>query len=190
MAKWINIIITCLVFPAIYEILKSIVIRSLNVFKEKSLPYTMTGFWCAHHTAKDEKVEKVFSTFEILDIQQQNTYLTVTIYQYINDGRFYTYKGKGYIRGEKIAISYEEAEEGMSNNTGNITIRREDTYQHRPQYVGIYSEFIRENKFCTSRPYALESLEISKMDKVLLKVLKNRYAKIYMEKASISYYEK
>ena len=78
----------------------------------------------------------------------------------------------------------------MSNNTGNITIRREDTYQHRPQYVEIYSEFIRENKFCTSRPYALESLEISKMDKVLLKVLKNRYAKIYMEKASISYYEK
>lgn len=183
MDKWTNIIITCLVFPAIYEILKAIVIRVLNLFKEKSLPYTMTGIWCTHHAAKDDKVEKVFSAFEILDIRQQNTQLTVTIYQYINDGRFYTYKGKGYVRGEKVAISYEEVGQRISSNTGNLTLRREDVYQHRPRYTGIYSEFIRDGKVCTSRPYILECSEISEADKLLLKVFKSRYAKTYMERS-------
>lgn len=179
-----NIIITCFVCPAVYEILKTSIKHIYGWLQNGSQPYTMTGFWWAYHQAKDENVGKVFSAYEILDIRQQNSHLIITLYHHTNDGRFYTYKGKGYIRGNKVAISYEELGKSNSDNTGNITLRRDNTYQHRPRYTGIYSEFKRDNKNCTSREYTIEGCEISIWNKMLLKVFKSCYAKKYIRKCT------
>lgn len=176
MDNWKSIIISSIISPAIFEILKYFSVFIINKIKEKSLPYTMDGYWYA------SVKESEYIGYELIKIKQRNNKLYFHIYQLTNDDRFYVYKGCGYIRDSKVSLSYEEAKENKSSVTGNITLLKRDITQHTPKFEGIYSHFFKEETICTTKPYNLFSLKINKMDRLLLLMFKSMYAKKYMKK--------
>lgn len=180
MNEWINFILTCLIAPAVFEILKIFTIWIINRIKESSIPYSMSGYWCTYHEATVDK--KNYSCYELLKIKQQGSRLSLQIYQLTKDNRFYVYKGTGYIRGVKVSFVYEEANSGISSSTGSMNLLRKDILQHTPRYEGIYSEFIGENQNCMSNPYILCFYDVGWIDKILILVFKSKYVKKYMKK--------
>lgn len=176
MDNWKNIIISAIVSPTIFEVLKYLIVFIINKIKEKSLPHTMDGYW--YSSVKESE----YIGYELIKIKQQSSKLYFHIYQLTKDNRFYVYKGCGYIRGSKVSLSYEEVKENKSSVTGNITLLKRDITQHTPKFEGIYSYFSKEETMCTTNPYNLFSLKINKMDRLLLLIFKSKYAKSYMKK--------
>lgn len=177
-----DIILTSIISPAIFEVLKFIIVTIKNKIKETSFPHTMNGFWCTFHESNVE--DHSYSAYELLEIKQQDSKLYVRLYQLTDDERFYTYRGFGYIRGNKASISYEEIKSEISSSTGTITLIRKDATQHVPVYEGVYSEFLKEEKECVFKKYSLTHIDIEKKNIFLLILLKTIYAKKYMNKDS------
>lgn len=180
MNKGTEVILTWLIAPTVFELLKIFVIWIINKIEERSLPYSMSGYWCTYHEMIVNN--QTYSCYELLKIKQQGSKLVLCIYQLTNDNRFYLYKGKGYIRGAKVSFSYEEVNSKFSSSTGNVSLLRKDILQHTPRYEGVFSEFIRENENCTCSPYILCFLDLGWFDKMMITIFKSRYIKNYMEK--------
>ncbi len=176
-----NVIVAWFIAPAMYEILKHIIILIKNKLQERTIEYTVSGYWGTVHSAKD-KDGKEYTAYELLKMKQKGNELRSKLYQLTNDGRFYTYNCTGYIKGQKISLAYSELNNKFSNDTGTINLLRFEKFQHTPNFVGVYSEFSKSDTSCTSKDYNLIPLKINAKDRVLLAILKSKYAQKYLEK--------
>ncbi len=179
---WINILITSLISPAVFEILKLFCSWLYNKLKNRSLPYTISGYWLACHNTEVVVENIAYTACEIIKIKQNGTNLSFVLYQLTNDKRFYIYRGVGYIRGSKVSLSYEETHSEISSNTGSFTLLKRDTLQHTSCFTGIYSEFVKEEKHCTSMPYSMHLLKLTYFERIMFTLFKSKYAKQYMKK--------
>ena len=178
-----NIIVTCFVAPAIYELLKHLLLLVKNKLQESNVEYTISGYWGAIHSDKD-KNGKEHTAYELLKISQEGNKLFSKLYQLTNDERFYTYNCVGYIKGQKVSLAYSELNNQFSNDTGTINLLRYEKFQHTPNFMGVYSEFSKSDTVCTSKEYNLIPVKLNLKERILLILLKSRYAKIYLKKES------
>ena len=176
-----NIIITCFLAPAIYEILKHIVFSICDKIRENGMPYVITGYWVAYHSSKFGDGSE-YAAFELIKIKQKNDKLFAKLFQLTDDERFYTYNCKGYIKGNKVVLSYCEANSSLSNAVGTFNLLRKEQLQHLPCFYGVYSEFIKDNRECSSSAYKLFPYKVPVFNRVLIYLLKSKYVRRYMRK--------
>lgn len=90
-----HIVITGVISCIVFEFLKYIFITIKNFINEKSLPFTVAGYWGAYHERDS------YSAYEFIALKQQGTGLKFKLYQKTSDDRFHFYRGRGYIRGKR-----------------------------------------------------------------------------------------
>ena len=159
----------------IFEILKGIFISIHNRICEKSLPFTVSGYWGTYHSSND------YSAFEFVVIKHQGVGLRVRLYQKTNDGRFHFYRGAGYIRGNKISLAYQEADKSKSNFTGTFNLLVSNASEHSLKLNGSYTEFSKNEEESTSHPYCLRELSLSLKEIILITAFRKHYIKKLMD---------
>lgn len=150
--NWSVTVISGIIVSTIFEILRYGFVSVLNRISEKSLPFTVDGYWGTHHSLGE------FSAFEFIILKQQGVSLKFSLYQQTNDGRFHFYRGVGYIRGSKISLAYHEANKNSSNSTGTFNLLVHNASEHSIKLVGNYTEYSGIAGNVLSRPYSLIEL--------------------------------
>lgn len=142
-------IISGIIVSTIFEVLKCGFVIALNRVSEKSLPFTVDGYWGTYHSLGE------FNAFEFIILKQQGVNLKFSLYQQTNDGRFHFYRGVGYIRGSKISLAYHEANKNRSNSTGTFNLLVHNASEHSIELIGNYTEYSSIDGNSLSHPYSL-----------------------------------
>ncbi len=182
-----GIIFTCFIAPFLYEMLKHLIFFAKDKLNDHINPYSISGYWVSFHSSKNENGVE-YSAYELLRFKQTKNNLSVKLYQHTNDDRFHIYKGLGFIKGNRISLSYCESNDSYSNDIGTFNLSREEESQHTPCFTGVYTEFSK-NSDCTAKDYKMTPLKISAIDRLLLSAFQSRYAKYYMNR-KFSYADK
>ena len=104
------------------------------------------------------------------------------IYQIINDGRKYEYKGKGIVRFDKLIIPYEEVTKRKSDYLGVLMLRFSNELEHSIFLKGKYFEFKKDRMEAKGYHYKLKEFEIGFADKVKIKLLGKNFAYELLER--------
>lgn len=169
-----DIIFTGIISATAFEIFKAIFIIIKNKISEKSLPFTVSGYWCTYH----EKA--MHGAYELVYLKHQGNKLKLKLYQKTNDKRFHFYKGNGYIRGDKISIAYQEANKSRSNHTGTFNLKIHNISEHSVCLYGNYTEFSKNNKESNSIRYELKECNLSSFNRLCIKFLGKFFIKNLM----------
>ena len=167
-------LLTGVTVSLIFEILKGIFFNIYNRICEKSLPFTVGGYWGTYHSLND------YSAFEFVVVKHQGVSLRVRLYQKTSDGRFHFYRGTGYIRGNKVSLAYQEADKNRSNLTGTFNLLVSNASEHSLKLNGSYTEFSKNEEKSTSHPYSLRELSLSLKEIILITILRKHYIKKLM----------
>ncbi len=175
-----NILITCFLAPLIFEILKVLLKQIIDFIRQKHMDFSMTGYWISHHCLEYDNGNK-YECNELLKIRQKNDKIFAKLYQATSDGRNYTYSCFGFIRGNKIVLSYCESNNHISNSIGTINLLKNEESQHYPSFSGIYNEFMNNKQSCVSMPYEMMHIKIPLHSRLLISIFKTNYTYRYMK---------
>lgn len=149
-------IFTGIVATSIFELLKFSYCFWRDRIAEKELPFSLAGYWCAYHESKDSKTQEIFSACELVRFCHKHDMIHMKLYQITNDGRCQYYKGIGYFRGNKITLSYCEADRQVSNHAGAFLLREKNIIEHVISLTGNYAEFRGDSFRARLYPYNLK----------------------------------
>ena len=162
--NFIEVIVTCLLAPLLFELLKIIVTGLYFKCLEKGHQFTISGFWWASVTEVDKNNNLCLGN-ELLRIKQKGCKVYFTLYQTAEEDRFHVYEGTGYIRGNKLVLAYQEIKKDSSNHIGTFSLRLNNEEEHSPSFVGVYVE-ARNESFQTF-PYTLKQYKMTLKNRIL-----------------------
>lgn len=155
-------IVDALIPAILFELLKTIFCYVYDKLVQSRIPFTIKGWWCTCHRRLAMDGTKEYCTYELVWLDYRNGCIRMRLYQLINDGRKYIYKGVGFVRGNKMVISYEETNKNISNKVGTFNLRITNQLEHETAFIGDYHELDRDNKKSTNCEYKLKKCSIAK----------------------------
>lgn len=181
MKNFLDTLILSIVATITYELLKKIIFTLSDIIKLRSLPFSISGYWCSYVVYK-VKNEKKYSAYELIKITYKKEIAYLKMYQITEDGRTSCYKGYGFLRGDKLAFAYSEAKKSTSNKVGTIILRYRNIIEHQVFLFGNYHEFRYNNFHSNSYPYRLKQYEINFFKSILCVILGEKYIFSLMKK--------
>lgn len=170
---WLSTIIGGILTTLIYELGKFIILYLFDKRTERSLEFSIDGYWCSFVTSKSKKSKEGYSGCELLKLRYRKGYIRMEIFHLTNDGRKYYYKGIGFLRGNKIAIAYGDSSDESSNHVGTMILRYSNILEHQIALVGNYHEFKQNEHQSTQTTYLIAKYQgtrrISEVKKFLLR---------------------
>lgn len=154
-------IIEALIPAILFELLKVVFCHIYDKLMQARIPFTIRGWWCTCHKRLAWDKSREYCTYELVWLDYKNGCICMRLYQLINDGRKYIYKGVGFIRGNKMVISYEEANKNASNKMGTFNLRITNQLEHETAFVGDYHELDRDNETSTNCEYRLKKCNVA-----------------------------
>lgn len=180
-------IITGIIATTIYEIAKYIIMFIIDRTEEKSKEFTISGAWSTYHESRSNIDNQLYSAVELVKLKYVRGKVIMNLYQITNDNRKYHYKGYGCLRGNKLTIAYEEANNKFSNHTGVIILKFQNIVEHSILLKGNYAEFRGNNEESTLYSYFLKPHKISAKNRIKIFLFKNKYIYKYMLKEEFIY---
>lgn len=180
---WFNTIIGGILTTLIYELGKSFILYIYDKRAERSLEFSIAGYWCSYVTARSERDKKVYTAYELMKLSYKKGHLRMELYHLTNDARKYYYKGIGFLRGDKIVIAYEDSSTEFSNHVGTMILRYTNILEHQVCLAGNYHEFKRNGHRSAQVAYLIKRYQgkrkISKLKKLLFG---RKYIYTFMQK--------
>lgn len=180
--SFIETIIIGIVATAIYEMSKKCVLIIYDIVSVKNVQFSVSGFWCSYHQSMSRNSLEEYTAYELMELKYKNGYIRVRLYQLTSDGRKHYYNGNGFLRGDKLAFSYEEVSQESSTQVGTIILRYSNLCEHQVFLVGNYHEFKKNEHSSTNIPYMVKKYHVDRVDKIKYRVLGRRYIFSYMQK--------
>lgn len=169
MGTVIEIIFMGIVPAFIYEMLKYIVVEIKDKIKMKSIPFSLEGYWCSCYDWTHPISGTTYSAFELIKMNYHKDRIEFLIYQITTDSRHYIYKGSGYIRGNRISLTYQDASNEKSNKVGAFLLKSVNVFEHSICLIGSYMEFYKESNRGLDQDYMLIPCSIDNKNKLKFK---------------------
>lgn len=165
----------------VFEVIKFFFKKIRDSIQEKTIGFSLSGFWCSY--VKEESIVdgETYYAYELLRLKYLNNKVFMTLYQVTSDKIKRYYKGYGCFRGNKLTISYEEANNSTSNHTGVFVLKINNKIEHQISLIGNYCEFRQENEECSVYKYSLYPYKLSLNTKILFRLLRKKYIYEYMQ---------
>lgn len=168
MEETIYTILTGIISTVLFELIKAGVLFLKVRKEEKNSTFDINGYWYAQHGHVDKFDNINYEAFELVRLKYRKGTITLKIYQLINDGRHYVFRGNGLIKFDKIVASYGEISGGKSDFLGTMMLRFSNVVEHSVVLEGTYQEFRRNNMKSTSYNYMLREYPIKRIQKLAI----------------------
>ena len=169
------VIITGAISTIIFEIGKFLFLFIVDKIKEKSVSFSISGYWCSYNSEYSFSENKIYSAYELVKINYSKEKIVMHLYQLTNDNRRHQYKGYGFLRGNKLVISYEEANCSTSNHIGAFILKMQNKNEHSILFAGNYYEYRGEADTCEDFKYILKPCTLSLSNRLLIFIFRNKY---------------
>lgn len=166
----------------LFELLKYIFLLCKSKVTEKGLPFSLNGYWISQHESRSGKNSELISAFELAFFSFENGIVRMRLYQLTSFGGFYYYKGIGYIRGDKVSVSYCESDNPQSNHLGNFLLKASNKIEHEVSLEGNYFEFRGNGKKGYAFAYSMCPYKMSTVDRIGICFQRKRYAEKLMKR--------
>lgn len=170
----------------LFEVLKYLFIFSLNRIQEKKVPFSISGYWHLYIEESSENNGNKYYAHELIKFKYYRGNIHMRLYQMTNE-KNYIYQGTGCMRINKLSIAYEQSNDSNSNHIGAFILKASNIEEHSVTLVGNYCEFRQEENHCSIFDVQLHPMRIKLINRLLLFLLKSKYAFGFMEK---EFYEK
>lgn len=180
--KSISTIIVGIISTFIFELMKYIFLLCKSKVAEKCLPFSLNGYWISYHESKEKKDGELLSAFELASFYFDNGVVRMRLYQLTSFGGFYCYKGLGYVRGDKISVSYYESDNPLSNHIGNFLLKASNKIEHEVSLVGNYFEFRGNSTKGHMFIYSMCPYKMSMIDRICIYFCRKNHAEKFMKR--------
>lgn len=181
-------IITGIIATLIFEIVKYIIFKLIDLSQKRRIPFSITGIWVTYHESVHPDTNEKHTAYELLILKIKKGNILTQIYQYTSDERKHRYKGCGYVRGPKLSIAYEEFNNQNSDLTGVYLLKNSKKTEHNTYLKGTYLEFQGKNDEAKVHEYCLFPYSPSFFNKICLKYLGQQYIFYHMKKERFKEY--
>lgn len=175
-------IATSILSAALWEISKGVCSHIKVKREERTSTYNINGYWTSWHKSIDNFDGKEYESFELIKLKSRKGIVYILIYQIVNDGRKYMYRGNGLMQFDKLVVSYKEVTKNKSNFLGSIMVRFSNEIEHKVILRGRYHEFRRDSPNSKSYPYKLREYKLSGKEKIKIIFKGKRYIFQILEK--------
>lgn len=180
--KYAPTIFVGIITTFIFEIMKYSFLLCKSKVTEKNLPFSLNGYWISYHESMDKKDGELLSAFELASFVFDNGVVHMRLYQLTSYGGFYCYKGIGYVRGDKVSVSYCESDSPQSNHIGNFLLKASNKIEHEVAFVGNYLEFRGNGTKGRTFAYSMCPYKMSTIDRMGIYFLRKKYATKLMKR--------